>query len=187
MSGGNLGGLLNSFALVAYLPDPLAGFIESLRGDLEPGCAAKTHITILPPRLLSCSPDSAWNQLLKGLEQVQPFEVELEEVRIFGRSDVIYISIGAGCEELREIHKKLDYGYCHCAEAWDYCPHITLFQTLDSSEVAARFRHAVRRWSEFQHPRSFLLERVSFVQNTWANRWQDLHHYSLGAALALKR
>lgn len=186
MSGCNGGGPLNSFALVTYLPDPLADFIDGLRGDLEPGCVARAHVTILPPRPLSCSPDAAWNQIVKGLEQVQPFRVELQEVKIFGRSDVIYISIGDGWKQLREIHSTLDYGYCHVHEAWEYCPHITLFQTLDSSEVAARFRLAVRRWDEFRYPRSFILDQVSLVQNTWGNRWRDLHHYDLAASPALK-
>ena len=188
MSGCNGEGRpLNSFALVAYLPDPLADFIDGLRGDLEPGCVARAHVTLLPPRILSCSPDSAWNQLLEGLEQLHPFRVELQEVKIFGRSDVIYISIGAGYEELREAHRTLDRGHCHVSEAWDYCPHITLFQTLDSSEVAARFRLAVQRWRDFPFPKSFMLDQVSFVQNTWGNRWRDLQHYDLAASPVLGR
>ena len=118
---------------------------------------------------------------------MHPFRVELEEVKIFGRSDVIYISIGAGYEELRQTHRTLDRGYCHFNEAWEYCPHITLFQTVDSSEVAARFRLAVQRWNDFKYSHSFMLDQVSFVQNTWGNRWRDLQHYDLAASPALRR
>lgn len=185
MFGSNGGGPLNSFALVSYLPYPLAEFIDELRRDLEPGCVARAHVTILPPRLLNCSPDSAWNQLSEKLGQMRPFRVELEEVKIFGRSDVIYLSIGAGVQELQEMHRKLASGHCRCTEAWEYCPHITLAQTGDSSEVAARFRLASQRWRDFQGSRSFLLDHVYFVQNTWGNRWRDLHGYELGAQPAL--
>jgi 2'-5' RNA ligase len=186
MFGSNGGGPLNSFALVSYLPDPLADFIDDLRHDVEPACVARAHITILPPRLLSCAPDSAWTQLRDRLHEVEPFRVELEEVKIFGRSDVIYISIGAGYRKLLEMHQRLDSGHCRFSEAWDYHPHITLAQTLEPSEVAACFVSAAERWREYAGPRSFWLDRVAFVQNTWGNRWQDLHTCEL-AEPVLKR
>jgi 2'-5' RNA ligase len=119
---------------------------------------------------------------------MHPFRVELKEVKIFGRSDVVYLSIGAGYEELREMHRRLDRGHCHIAsEVWEYSPHITLLQTQDAYEVAGRFQVAARRWREFPYSRSFMLEHVCFVQNTWGNRWRDLEHYDLAASPLAKR
>ena len=188
MSGSNGGGPLNSFALVAYLPAPLGSFIDGLRQELEPGCVAKAHVTILPPRLLACSPDSAWAQLLGTLEEMHPFRVELGGVKIFGRSDVVYLSIDRGNEELRQMHTKLDRGYCHLTpEVWDYCPHITLAQNSEANQIARKFQVASRRWREFPYSPSFRLEHVCFVQNTWGNRWRDLHEYDLSASPVLKR
>lgn len=187
MSGCNGEGPLNSFALVAYLPEPLGGFIDGLRQELEPGCVAKAHVTILPPRLLACSPDSAWAQMLETLEEMHPFRVQLDEVKIFGSSDVVYLSVGVGSVELRRMHSRLDRGHCHlAAEFWDYCPHITLVKSSDPSEIAHKFQIASRRWREVPYSGSFMLERVWFVQNTWGNRWRDLEAYDLSASPVLK-
>ena len=40
------------FALVAYIPDPLASFLDNLRLELTPACKPHAHVTILPPRPL---------------------------------------------------------------------------------------------------------------------------------------
>jgi len=119
---------------------------------------------------------------------MHPFRVELGGVKIFGRSDVVYLSIDRGNEELRQMHTKLDRGYCHLTpEVWDYCPHITLAQNSEANQIARKFQVASRRWREFPYSPSFRLEHVCFVQNTWGNRWRDLHEYDLSASPVLKR
>ena len=42
--------VVNSFSLVAYIPDPLRKFLDDLRRELVPGCVPNAHVTILPPR-----------------------------------------------------------------------------------------------------------------------------------------
>src|SRR5262245_39353882 len=91
---------INSFSLVAYLPEPLAGFVDALRREVQPGCTVRGHITILPPRPLCCSCDQAWEQLESKLQFVQPFTVELADVRVFAVTQVIHLSVNAGREEL---------------------------------------------------------------------------------------
>ena len=44
---------INSFALVSYIPEPLAGFLDRLRQELVPNCFLRAHVTILPPRPIS--------------------------------------------------------------------------------------------------------------------------------------
>ncbi|SRR5579883_2372567 len=173
------GGRVNSFALVDYLEGPLGTFVNGLRRELVPKCKARAHVTILPPRPLSCSAGAAWRELRQDLEGVEPFEIELEEVKLFPKSDVIYISIGAGYRKLEDLHRKLAHGYCQFAEAWQYHPHITLAQQLDPAGVAASLDLAVHRWDEFGHPRRFVVEHLTFVQNTWENDWVDLERYDL--------
>ena len=51
---------INSFALVSYIPEPLAGFLDRLRQELVPNCFLRAHVTILPPRPICSSPEAAW-------------------------------------------------------------------------------------------------------------------------------
>src|SRR6202049_610941 len=95
---------VNSFALVSYIPDPLAGFLDRLRQDLVPNCFLRAHITILPPRPSLASPDTAWSELRSELPRFRPFDVTLNAVEVFPVSDVIFISVSHGERELRQMH-----------------------------------------------------------------------------------
>jgi 2'-5' RNA ligase len=181
MDGCNGAGRLNSFALVGYLPDPIGRFVNQLRRELVPQCSARAHVTILPPRPLACSADSAWRELRQRLAGEPPIQIELREVKLFPASDVIYISIGYGYEELERLHRKLANGHCLFNEAWRYHPHITLAQQLDPTGVAASLDLAVHRWNEFKSARCLALDHLTWVQNTWENDWQDLEQFDLQA------
>ena len=187
MSGCNGGGQYNCFAVVGYVPQPLAGFIDRLRRDLEPECPARAHVTLLPPRSLTCSPDAAWQQLRENLKDQHAFRVELQQVKVFQPTEVIYLSIGSGYRELERVHRKLDYGLCRFDEVWGYCPHITLARPSENNDLPAKFELASQRWSEFKHPREFLLEEVTFVQNTWGDQWIDLEYCRLAPEPAAVR
>jgi 2'-5' RNA ligase len=179
MSGCNGGGPYNSFAVVGYVPEPAGEFINRLRREFEPDCAARAHVTILPPRPLRSSPEDAWRQLRESLSDFHAFHIELGEVKIFPDSDVIYLSIGAGYQDLEHMHKQLDRGLCCADEAWRYCPHITLARPAEGQDLAANFDLASRRWEEFRHPRDFTLDEVTFVQNTSGEDWTDLQRFCL--------
>lgn len=180
-------GRRNSFAIVAYLPDPLGPFVDSLRKELTPQYRARAHITILPPRALTCPPDSAWQEVRASLRNVPPFQVRLEEIRLFSVSDVIYISIGAGFAELEAVHRQLNQGSCGCREAWLYHPHVTLGQQLDPSQMQASLSVAAERWRAFTGPRSFLVDHLTFVQNTEDDQWVDLADIVLQPEARLSR
>jgi 2'-5' RNA ligase len=179
MSGCNGEGPYNSFAVVGYVPEPAGEFINRLRREFEPDCAARAHITILPPRPLPGSPEDAGRQLRENLTDFHTFHIELGGVKIFPGSDVIYLSIGAGCRELEHMHKQLDRGLCRGDEAWSYCPHITLARPAEGQDLAANFDLASRRWEEFRRARDFTLEEVTFVQNTSGEEWKDLERFRL--------
>src|ERR1700722_17014901 len=88
---------INSFALISYLPEPLAGYLDSLRCELVPRCQARTHVTILPPRPLATGlPENAWRDLNAYLDDFRPFRVELTTIEVFEGTNVIYLSVGAG-------------------------------------------------------------------------------------------
>ena len=182
MDSGSAEGYVNAFAVVGYLPEPLAGFVDNLRRELAPDCISKAHVTILPPRPLACSRETAWKQLREHMQGIEPFRVELQEVKRFPDSDVIYISIGEGYQDLEWLHSKLDHGHFKFCEPWFYHPHITLARQLDPARVAAGFDLATRRWSEFKHTRSFTLDHVTLVQNIVEDVWKDLEDYDMQPA-----
>jgi 2'-5' RNA ligase len=176
-NGGETG--VNSFALVSYLPDPLAGFLDRLRAELVPGCHSKAHVTLLPPRPLMCPSEAAWSEIERKLRDVPPFRVELAEIEVFPVTQVIYISVNAGNAELRQLHRILNVGSCAFEEPFDYHPHVTLAQDLEPDQLPEAIETARKRWREFPGARSFSVEKLAFVQNSIENRWTDLSTHPL--------
>jgi 2'-5' RNA ligase len=174
MNGCNWVGI-NSYALISYLPEPLAGYLDSLRCELVPRCQARTHVTVLPPRPLAAGlPDAAWRDLNDYLNDFPPFGVELTSIEVFEGTNVLYLSVGAGFRELERMHAALNRGSLQFAEPYQFHPHVTLAQELLPERVAAAAALARSRWRECPYSRSFLVDRLTFVQNTLENRWVDL-------------
>ena len=176
---------LNSFALVSYLSDPLAGFLNRLRCDLAPHCLAKAHVTILPPRPLGSPPEEAWQELQRGLQDFQPFPVELGEIAVFPGFQAVYLSIESGRQELERMHAALNTGRLAYQEPFQYYPHLTLAQELAPGELAAAMELAAQRWRELAYSRGFTLDKLTFVQNTLENRWTDLAAVDLASRVTL--
>jgi 2'-5' RNA ligase len=179
------GSVINSFALVAYLPAPLAGFLDSLRGELVHECRAKAHVTVLPPRPLSYGVDEAWKSLESGLQDFQPFLVELGAVEIFPLTQVVYLSVKQGRQELLELHARLNHGQLAFQEPFEYHPHVTLAQDMDPADVAGVFEKASARWKQCPVPPTFVVDRLTFVQNTLENQWTDLRGRQLSSGVTI--
>src|ERR1700747_2627316 len=101
---------LNSFALVTYIPEPLAGFLDRLRQELVPNCFLRAHVTALPPRPLSASPDAAREEVRTLAKQFAPFEIQLADIDVLPVSDVIYLQITNGRETLKQMHDAMNTG-----------------------------------------------------------------------------
>ena len=179
------GGQLNSFALVSYLSDPLAEFLNRLRRDLVPECVATAHVTVLPPRPLKSSPEEAWQDLQRGLQDFQPFHGELSEIAVFPGLQAVYLSITTGYQELERMHAALNTGRLAYEEPFPYHPHLTLVQQLAPQELAAAMELAAARWREFPYSRGFTVDKLTFVQNTLENRWTDLAAVDLASHVTL--
>lgn len=169
----------NSFALVSYLPDPLAGFVDRLRAEFDQECHARAHLTLLPPRPLGCTIEEAWEMLRDRLQDFPPVLVELGDIEIFPVTQVIYVSVKSGLAELEEIHARLNNGRLGFNEPFVYHPHVTLAQDIEPAQVASIFETAASRWRGFSGPRSYTIDQLKFVQNTLENRWMDLRACSL--------
>ena len=173
---------INSFALVSYIPEPLAGFLDRLRQELVPNCFLRAHVTILPPRPISSTPEAAWETIRTLAPRCAPFDVDMTEVEVFPVSDVIYIGIGGGREEMGRMHAALNVDGLKCTEPYPYHPHVTLAQDLKGDEVDELARVARARWAESKLPRRFHVNEVFFVQNTRRKEWIDLGESALGHA-----
>src|SRR5581483_6997175 len=157
---------LNQFALVSYIPEPLSGFLDRLRCELVPNCFLRAHVTILPPRPLEAPPEKAWMEVREAVSDLHPIDVDLSSVEIFPVSDVIYIGLGSGREELKQLHDFLNKGRVAHKESFNFHPHVTLAQNLTPDQVDEFVVLARRRWEEFQGPRNFRVHTITFVQNT---------------------
>jgi 2'-5' RNA ligase len=171
---------INSFALVSYIPEPLAGFLDKLRQELVPNCFLRAHVTILPPRPICSSPQEAWETVRTHVPRFQPFDVEMTRLEVFPVSDVIYVEIGRGRQELLDMHEALNAEGMFCYEHYPYYPHVTLAQDLKADEVDELVRVARTRWDECKLPKTFRVDKVVFVQNTRRNCWLDLGESALG-------
>jgi 2'-5' RNA ligase len=99
---------------------------------------------------------------------------------MFPVTQVIYIGIGAGGEQLTGMHSAMSTGVLEFQEPFPYHPHITLAQDVPPTDINAVYELAKRRWREYRGKRTFRAERAAFVQNTMNNLWLDLAEYSLG-------
>lgn len=174
-------GLVNSFAVVVYIPDPLGGYLDALRRELVEGCSIRSHVTILPPRSLAIDSDRAWKKILKRSRESPPFSVELSNIELFPVTNVIYLSIAEGRSELLEMHDALNTGELAYPEPFNYQPHVTLALELDADQVSEKYELARRRWAAFRHERTFTLGPLTLVQQTADKRWVDLAQHNVGA------
>lgn len=172
----------NLYALVIYLPEPLGGFLDDLRLEMVPGCNPHAHISVLPPRPLPVAPEAAIEEARAIVGGFAPFDIELGRVEKFDVTDVIYISVESGAEELRQMHRSLNRGPLAFEEPFAYHPHVTLAQEIEAGQVEALAALAERRWREYPGPRRFRAETTVFVRNTRGDRWVDLATDPLRAA-----
>jgi 2'-5' RNA ligase len=172
---------LNCYALVSYLPDPLAGYLDQLRKELVPFCSSHAHVTILPPRPLPVDWQTAWSELRPRFRDFRPFEVELQEVCVFDVSSVIYLELGRGSEQFFAMHAAFNQGVTRYDTVYPYHPHVTLAQQITPEQVPGVFDLARKRWAEYEGERRFQVDRAFFVQNTSRDLWIDWDVGILGA------
>ena len=180
---------VNQFALVSYIPDPLGAFLDRLRLDLTPLCNPHAHVTVLPPRPISCECDL--KKLALALETESrienPFDITLGEIEIFPVTNVIYLSLARGESRLHKLHEHLNIGPLQYTCPFPYHPHITVAQDLTGEQAQELAIAARDRWQAYDGPRRFTVEWLSFVQNVAPGMWVDLARIPLAQPVAALR
>lgn len=179
--------MLNDFALVTYIPDPLARFLDDLRKELVPGFTPHAHVTVLPPRQLTAPPEVLIDAIRSRMYEFAPFEIQAAQVEVFAETDVVFIGLSKGQDELRRMHRAMNTGPLAYDEPYPYHPHITLAQELSHGQAVELAELARRRWSEYPYQRAFQVDSFAFVQNVDRNLWLDLARFELAPAPSVHR
>ena len=169
---------IDSFSLVAYVPQPLGGFIQGVRQEIQSGCTTRSHLTFLPPRLLTIPLEQIRRQLEEGLRNQNAFRVELSKVQVFPVSNAIHLTLSAGSVETIKIHELLHRNGLTCKETFEYHPHVTLAQDVDPRNVPSAVDLAKSRWQEYSGSREFLVDHVTLVQHK-PEGWITLAEFAL--------
>ena len=135
-----------SLALVNYIPDPLGGFLHSLRRLLPGDENPQAHITILPPRPLKLPVGSVSREARRVLNGFSHFEVELSSVRCFPDTNYLYLDIVEGNRALHAMHAALNAGGLSHVERFAYRPHLTIGGPVDASALESTQSEAERSW-----------------------------------------
>jgi 2'-5' RNA ligase len=171
---------VGQFALVAYIPDPLARFLDDLRLELTPGSKPHAHVTILPPRPLDGDLSSTLRQISQDIRCASPFRIELSEIEVFDASHVIYLGLTRGTGELRQLYRGLNCGCLKYTEPFPYHPHTTIAQNIRPEDAVGMASIARQRWAQYKGPRSFTVSMLSFVQHVTLSVWEDVAELPLG-------
>ena len=174
------------YALVDYLPAPLGEYLDDLRADLVPGCRLQSHVTVLPPRELTAPEESLVWALERGLRREYTFDISIGNVEVFESTNVIYLDLVEGRDEIERLHRALSQGLFAYQEPFPFHPHITLAQQISDQELPGKLALARRKWAEYPHARRFTLDHLTFVRNVDPSHWRMLSEHPLLEASLLK-
>jgi hypothetical protein len=173
---------LGHFALVSYIPDPFARFLDELRNELTPGCRPHAHVTVLPPRPLYDDLKAVVSQIEEQCRNVSPFRVKAGEIEVFESSHVVYLGIADGVNELKKLYRFLNQGRLAWKENFPYHPHIA--QNIAPEEAPRLAELAREKLAAYTGPRGFVVSTLSFVQHVAPAIWTDVAELRVGVAVA---
>jgi len=173
------------YALVAYVKGAAGEFVENLRRELHPDLPhLAAHLTVLPPRPLHGSENSALDMLERLCGEVEPFEVTLGGVETFiPVTPTVFIRIDGAASRMNELHTRLSAGALEFREEWPYIPHLTIVKMSSESAAVNALSTASERWAQYSGSRRILLEKLIFVREDAEHCWVDLAPIPLGRKL----
>ncbi len=175
-----------AYAVVAYIPEPLGSFLSAMRAELAPGCALRSHVTILPPRRLAASPQSLSGELGRLAGEIPSFEAALGEIEVFASTGVISLGLAAGWQSIERAHQALNHGILFAGDPYPFHPHVTVAQSLWALPFEQVLAEARRRWQECRLPRQFLVEELTLARSVSPGCWEDLAAHRLAPVTLLR-
>ena len=173
---------LGVFALVSYVPDPLGSFLSKLRQSLPGDENPQPHITILPPRPLLLPVEAASLEAKQKLAGERPFEVQLDGVKVFSETSILYLDITDGSQELSLLHARLNAGSLYAEERFAYSPHVTISGSFAGGDLEAGRKQADGIWNSTTVSKRLTLREVAFVwqaDGDDAREWRRLWSFML--------
>lgn len=148
------------FALVSYIPAPLASYIEDIRNSLSTVHLAQPHITLLPPRSLRVENRHSSECLLPVLRKLRPVSVSLDGVATFQNTGILYLNIRDGHADVWNLHDELNRGEFSAREQYEFVPHVTLAGPMEQEQLAQARHSAAEQWGQLACRAEFTIEEV---------------------------
>ena len=162
-----------SFALVAYIPHPLGAFLDSLRTEMPGEEFPQAHITVLPPRPLKSRLESALAYAKRILMDFQPITAGLSAVKVFPETNLLYLDIEPGSDELHKLHDALNTGELAHEENFEFLPHLTISGPIPLEHLAKLRDEANRRWELYPESRTVEINEVVALWQPVNGSWDD--------------
>lgn len=172
-----------SFALVAYIPEPLRSCIEQIRGSLPGNDNSPAHITVLPPRALTLPIEDAVGQASAILDKFSPFQVELSTVCRFPETKFLYLDLAEGNSFIRHLHEALNTGDLAGPEEFDFQPHLTLGGPVPAQLLDSLQEQCETTWQAAQPGARFTVTEIAFLwlkNGRPQSEWRQIVTHRLG-------
>jgi 2'-5' RNA ligase len=173
-------------ALIGFIPGALGEYLDALRRQLVPGCPFRSHVTILPPRLVQGAPGDLSADLARRLQKTAALDIGIGEIEIFPATNVVYLEVEAGGEALNRMHEQLARDTFGADEPYPFHPHVTLAQEFPEAQLEELVARAAFLWKEWTKERRFVLERLSFVRGVDLSNWEIVSEHELNRSQFLK-
>lgn len=167
-------------ALVCYVPEPLFSALRDIRVALNSSYSALPHITVLPPRPLSASADAVLDYVEAILSEYSVFAIELTHLSAFPATNVLYLEVDTGSDQLRQMHTALDTGELNYPETYEFTPHVTVAGPFESDALPGLFKTANELWALNDSSSRFeVRELVMLGLGPGESQWVPLRSFTL--------
>jgi 2'-5' RNA ligase len=92
---------------------------------------------------------------------------------------VVYLGLEPGRDEIERIPGLLARAALASDEPYPFHPHITLAQDFPAERLDEVTQLARHRWADWKRERSFVVDRLSFVQGIDLCTWTTVREYDL--------
>lgn len=166
---------LGVFTLVTYVPEPISRIIEGLRASIPGNGFVQPHITVVPPRPLEAPLSTVADFAVPVLRRFAAFEVSLGDVHCFSESNLLYLDISEGVDEIHDLHNALNRGVLAHPERFEFRPHVTIGGSAEIPDLET-LRHTVRdAWLTQSSPCKF---EVSEIAALWCDPAKTVPEWS---------